>query len=83
MIILAVLMIDFSVSFRINQEKTQVINSAEPESGSMTICDMAKELFSSHAMSTDHQPKGESLGFPHGTVMKEGDGGLGFSCIQA
>lgn len=73
MIILAVLMIDFSVSFRINQEKTQVIRSAEPVSGLMTICDMAKELFSSHAMSTEHQPEGESLSFPHGTVIKEGE----------
>lgn len=73
MIILAVFMIDFSMSFRINQEKTQVIRSAEPESCSMTICDMAKELFSSHAMSTDHQPKGESLGFLHGIVIKEGE----------
>lgn len=71
MTILAVLMIDFSVSFRINQVKTQVIRSAEPTSGSMTICDMAKELFSSHATSTDRQPEGESLGFPHGTVIKE------------
>lgn len=73
MIILAVIMIDFSMSFRINQEKTQVIRSAETESCSMTICDMAKELFSSHAMSTDHQPKGESLGFLHGIVIKEGE----------
>lgn len=66
MIILSVLMIDFSVSFRINQEKTQIIRSAEPKSGSMTICDTTQELFSSHAMSTDHQPKEESLDFPHG-----------------
>lgn len=73
MIILAVLMIDFSVSLRINQGKSQVIRSAELESGSMTICDTAKELFYSHAMFTDHQPKGESLGFPHGTVIKEGE----------
>lgn len=74
MIILSVLMIDFSVSFRINQEKTQEIRSAEPKSGSMTICDMAQELFSSHAMSTDHQPEEESLGFPRGAVIKEGEG---------
>lgn len=72
MIILSVLMIDFSVSFRINQEKTQVIKSAEPKSGSRTICDMAQELFSSHAMSTDHQPRRGALGFPHGTVITEG-----------
>lgn len=73
MIILSVLMIDFSVSFRINQEKTQVIRSAEPKPGSMTVCDMAQELFSSHAMSTEHQPKGEPLGFPRGTVIMEGE----------
>lgn len=45
MIIWAALVIDFSVSFRINQEKTQVIRSAEPHSGSLSICDMAKKLF--------------------------------------
>lgn len=74
MIILAVLMIDFSVSFRINPEKTQVIRSAESESRLTTICDMAKEFLSSHAMTTDHQPKGESLGSPHGIVIKEEEG---------
>lgn len=74
MIILAVLMIDFSVSFTINPEKTQVIRSAESESRLTTICDMAKELLSSHAMTTDHQPKGKSLGSPHGIVIKEEEG---------
>ena len=74
MIVLAVLMIDFSVSFRINPEKTQVIRAAEPESRLMTIWDMAKHLFTSHAITTDHQPKGESLDFPHGIVIKEGEG---------
>lgn len=75
-------MIGFSVSFRINQEDTQVITSAELESGSVTTGNMAEELFFSHAMSTDHQLKGESLGFPNGTVIG-GKGGLGFSCIRA
>lgn len=71
MIILAALVIDFSVSFRINQEKTQVIRSAEPYSGSTSICDMAKKSFLHMPLQLTIKQKGEWVGFPQGAVIKK------------
>lgn len=48
----------------------------------MTICDMAKEWFSSHAMSTDHQPREESLGFPWGNIIKRREEGLVLAALE-